>query len=288
MAYDDKAKNYFKQSDVSGKGGYGQVFFAQQIVPTKMNVAIKRLPHVTDKQKFANAREVGFLNLCAHPNIVKHLRTYVFSDQIWIVMEFMLGGTLRQAVKAHTFKEPQIAYVAREVLKALEFLHHRKFVHRDLKSSNIMLTCDGRIKLIDFGLCADVSNGLNKFGMVGSPFWLAPEMIQGKTHCSPADIWGFGICLLEMANKSAPNEDSRMRAMYLTATKGAPLPNPQLWSGEFNHFLMDCLKMDPNERATAEQLLEHPFIRKADSRKSMEKIIAGVFIHNTLVLSGVI
>jgi serine/threonine protein kinase len=144
-------------------------------------VAIKKLPHVTDKDKRNNYSEIAFLMTCEHPNIVKFLSAYEVKEEVWIVMEFLEGGTLNEAVKVHQFSEKHIAYVAREMLKGLKYLHAQGFVHRDLKSANVMMSIDGDIKLIDFGLCADVSEG-ERVQMLGSPFWMPPEMIHRKPH----------------------------------------------------------------------------------------------------------
>lgn len=128
-------------------------------------------------------------------------------------MEHLEGGTLDQVAKSVNFTEPQISFVAREVLKALEYLHSENLVHRDLKSSNIMLSIKGEVKLIDFGLCVDISSG-KKTAMVGSPFWMPPEMIRRLPHGAKVDIWSLGICLVELANGCPPNVKSSLKVNY--------------------------------------------------------------------------
>merc|ERR1712100_446053 len=162
-------------------------------------VAVKRMTHKNAKEKRRNLKEVGVLLFCDHPNIVRYYKSFIRGEDIWLVMEFMEGGTLTEAAKAHKFKEKEIAYVARESLKALSYLHQHNLVHRDLKSSNIMMTITGEIKLIDFGLAADVRVCL-KGKMAGSPYWMPPEMVWRRKHGPPIDIWSLGICILELAN----------------------------------------------------------------------------------------
>jgi serine/threonine protein kinase len=186
---DQSTKKLFKNIEFSGKGGFGRVFGAKDRT-TKKHVAIKKLPHVSEKDKRNNWCEIGFLATCKHPNIVRFLDAWEVKDEVWIVMEFLEGGTLHEAIKVHQFCERHIAYIAREVLKALDFLHNNKFVHRDLKSANVMMSVEGEIKLIDFGLCADVSEG-ERTQMVGSPFWMPPEMIRREPHGCPVHLLPF-------------------------------------------------------------------------------------------------
>lgn len=203
-------------------------------------------------------------------------------------MEFMEGGTFEEAARAWKFDEHNLAYVAREMLKGISYLHKNQLAHRDLKSANIMLSVTGEVKLIDFGLCADMSVGFPTH-MVGSPFWMAPEMIQGKAHTYAVDIWSFAISLLEMANQRPPMIESAVKAMFTVATftdSSELLVEPGRWSDVFKDFLGKCLQADPSERATADVLLEHPFLQKADTRQNMESILRRIFLSNSLLNSG--
>lgn len=145
------------------------------------------MDHRTEREILSNLSEVAFLRECDHPNIVKFISAYKTNKELWVTMELMEGGTLSDAIKLFDFKEPHVAYVAQEMLAALKYLHERQFVHRDLKSKNVMMTTEGTIKLsnacldsrssfaVDFGLCTDVSSG-PKQSMLGSPFWMPPEV----------------------------------------------------------------------------------------------------------------
>jgi len=264
---------------MSGRGGFGSVFLARG--PDKKKVAIKKMVHTKLKQKRSNIDEVIFMKECDHPNIVKYERAFELPNEIWVVMEFLEGGTLSEAVESCKFEEGQVAYVAREMLKGIAYLHSKGFVHRDLKSGNVMMSVDGDLKLIDFGLCIDATRTTKH--MVGSPFWIPPEMILRIPHGIEADIWSFAICLLEMINRKPPNRKSSIKAMFVTATGDPPTAeSPKDWSDNLHDFLSLCLKKNPAERATAEQLLQHPFLNITATKSTMKNILMNIFVEKSL------
>jgi len=198
-----------------------------------------------------------------------------------VVMEYLEGGTLTEAVESCKFEENQVAYVARETLKGISYLHSKGFAHRDLKSANVMMSIDGDVKLIDFGLCVDASRTNKR--MVGSPFWIPPEMILRLPHGIEADIWSFAICLLEMVNSKPPNRKSPLKAMFVTATGEPPTADsPKDWSDDLHYFLSLCLKKNTAERATADQLLSHPFLKRAATKSIMKNILSHTFVEKSL------
>jgi len=277
-------KDLFKSLKKSGKGGFGTVFAAKRITDGK-KVAIKRMGHATAKEKMDNYSEARYTKMCDHANIVKILEAYEWKEEFWLVLEFLEGGTLTEARRGHDFEEKEIAYVARELLKGLAYLHSINLVHRDVKSENIMMSIMGDIKLIDFGLCSDVS--LIRPSMVGSPYWMPPEMLQRNPHSFPCDIWSFGISILELANKNPPNAQNKIKVMFTTATQGCPHPfdEPERWSDKFKDFTSRCLVKDPAKRATAQELLKHPFLEQAaDTRKVMQKILSEIFLQKAIGL----
>jgi len=228
----------------------------------KKKVAIKKTIHSTPKQKRKNFQEIRFLRYCRnHPNIVQFIRASLYSGEMWIITENILGATLTQLVNLHKFSENEIVYIAKNILHALDFLHDNQLAHRDLKSGNIMIDIYGNVKLIDFGLCSDISQG-EVVHMVGSPFWMPPEMIQKQSHGLPVDIWSFGICLIEIANSQPPNSKSSIYAMLVAATIGYPEPllEKEKWSPDFLDFISGCLIINPKDRWTVKQLLQHKFI----------------------------
>eukprot|EP01091_Cochliopodium_minus_P004807 TRINITY_DN1469_c0_g1_i1.p1 TRINITY_DN1469_c0_g1~~TRINITY_DN1469_c0_g1_i1.p1 ORF type:complete len:528 (+),score=163.97 TRINITY_DN1469_c0_g1_i1:129-1712(+) len=280
-------KKLFKLQDEEGKGGFGIVCSAKDLT-SKKKVAIKKMKHANTKECHMNYSEIYFLNKCKHANIVAYNKAYVLPtlQEMWVVMEFLEGGTLSQAVKGYTFKESQVAYSARELLKAIKFIHENGVCHRDIKSANVMMSIKGQIKLIDFGLCKSMEDGPTTH-MLGSPFWIPPEMIQKKPHSYPTDIWSFAICMMELCEGNPPNCSSSLKAMFLVGIGQSPkLEKMESWSETVIDFLDRCLEIDPEKRSTAAQLLQHPFCQKADTQKSMEQILQQIFLQTSLAMQG--
>ncbi len=217
-------KEYKMTEKLVGTGGFGRVYEGKKVTKPTGRVAVKRMPNVERRNQINNLSEIYFLRIVDHPNIVKYDCCWRIDDELWLFMEFMEGGTLREAVlKFQKFNEKQIAYVAYEMLQGLKYLHSLNLIHRDLKSYNIMMSVQGDIKLIDFGLCIEVTPEEMKEekvqGMVGSPCWIPPEMIKREPYGSKVDIWSLGICLLELAEGKAPNQNKgALAAMYTTGT----------------------------------------------------------------------
>mmetsp|Transcript_15664 Transcript_15664/g.61193 ORF Transcript_15664/g.61193 Transcript_15664/m.61193 type:complete len:910 (+) Transcript_15664:73-2802(+) len=277
-------RKMFKILDDAGHGGFGSVYSAKSLAE-KRRIAIKRLPHMTEKEQWNNFDEIHFLSECAHSCIVKYYSTYFSRDEIWMIMEFLEGGSLGEAVSRYKLEEEHIAYVVKEILRGLRTMHSKHLVHRDLKSANIMLSITGDVKLIDFGLCADVRKE-QLCNMVGSPFWIPPEMVLRQPHGCPADIWSLAILALEMANGKPPNRKSALKSMFLVGVGVTPgLDDPSKWSNEFADFLSRCLVVDPKERATASELLKHPWIKTADTKRGMKDVLHHIFIEKSLETS---
>jgi len=274
----------FKMMQMIGKGGFGHVFLATS-QKDKTPMAIKRIPHISTKQKRKNYQEIRFLMFCkGTPNILQFESAAVPDpdrNEMWLATEYVNGGTLTNAVSEHPFTEPQIAYLCCELLKGIAFLHANMLAHRDLKSANIMISLTGDVKLIDFGLCSDVSQG-EVVHMVGSPFWMPPEMIKRQPHGLPVDVWSFGICCMEMANGHPPNRHSSISAMFIAAVYGYPEPfEENKWSQSFTDFLDKCLQITPSDRWTVPRLQAHPFLLCRANRDQMTKLFCDLFEKNT-------
>lgn len=283
----ENTKEIFKKSlKKSGKGGFGTVYIGKEAA-SGTKYAIKKMKHTTPYQKIDNINEVKYMKMCmGHHNIVNFKSAYEVKDECWIVMEFLEGGTLTETKRGHEFGEEEIAFVAKELLRAICHIHSLGLVHRDVKSENIMLSILGDVKLIDFGLCAETSH-IKKPSMVGSPYWMPPEMLCRKKHSYPVDIWSFGISILELANKNAPNSGDKLRAMFTVATEGIkkPFEEPNRWSSNFKDFIGKCLEYDPLKRGTATELLKHPFLEQAaNTRKVMRKILSEIFLQRAIGL----
>jgi len=276
-------KKFFKIQESSGKGGFGTVSVAKSSIPgDKGRVALKKV-NFQDRNRRAVLDEIWFLQTLRHPNIVTYKAAYELGDEVWITMEYMEGGTLQEAVTSSEFSEGQIAYVTKEILKALAYMHSLGYAHRDLKSPNIMMSVEGDVKLIDFGLAIDVNH--RPVSMVGSAHWIAPEMILGKRHGCACDLWSVGILLLEMAVGNIPYPRDELKAMLNTGlgmTSASVMLPASHWSPEFRQFATTCLSTNPADRTTAESLLRHPFLNKADTRKSMKNILRNAFYQKNL------
>jgi serine/threonine protein kinase len=279
-------KNY-KQITQIGKGGFGRVLLYKSEMDNE-SVAVKRTPHVTDKNKRKNFQEIRFLKYCNHPNILRFIRCSLYSDEMWIVTEYLNGGALSQIVGIHKFTEPEILYICKNIANAIAYLHEIQLAHRDIKSGNIMIEIEGTVKLIDFGLCSDISQG-EVVHMVGSPHWMPPEMIKRVPHGLGVDIWSFGICIMEMANGAPPYRKSAIRAMYEAATIGYPeaFARKSKWSGHFQDFLSKCLIVNPEERWTIKQLIEHPFLEPDVEKESISDLFKTLLLTNKLKFNGV-
>eukprot|EP00696_Hemimastix_kukwesjijk_P007077 gnl/Hemi2/18973_TR6278_c0_g1_i1.p1 gnl/Hemi2/18973_TR6278_c0_g1~~gnl/Hemi2/18973_TR6278_c0_g1_i1.p1 ORF type:complete len:229 (+),score=53.96 gnl/Hemi2/18973_TR6278_c0_g1_i1:391-1077(+) len=199
-------------------------------------------------------------------NIVEFLDSYLTPTGVWIVMEFMPLGSLTDVLTYVQMTEAHIACVCKEVLQALAYLHANLKMHRDIKSDNILLGRNGEVKLADFGFCAQIkSEADRRKSVVGTPYWMAPELIRGQDYSFAVDIWSLGILAIEMAEGEPPYlNEPPMKALLLITTRGSPqLKEPHKWHEPFKNFMARCLDLDPNNRATAAQLLEHPFIRQS-------------------------
>uniref|UniRef100_A0A6B2L5I6 Protein kinase domain-containing protein n=1 Tax=Arcella intermedia TaxID=1963864 RepID=A0A6B2L5I6_9EUKA len=282
----ENLKKVFKTMMMLGSGGFGSVYVGKDLTQAKMRVAIKKLSHIEEKRRITNLAEIGFLASCDHPNIVQYFSAWISSDpkkatDIYLILEYLQGGTLSQAVSSFQFGELQIAFLGREILKALQYLHQRNWAHRDLKSANVMLDINGNVKIIDFGLCIDVTDG-SLTTMVGSPYWIPPEMIKGAPHNLPVDIWSFGVCLLELFLLSPPYHKSPLKCMYKVATEGLAHLIPKGATQEAKQLLERCLEQNPNDRPTPEELLQMSFFQRQGVDKALAGVLRDIFMTNSL------
>ncbi|XP_051826870.1 serine/threonine-protein kinase 3 isoform X1 [Antechinus flavipes] len=258
-----------------GEGSYGSVFKAIHKESGQV-VAIKQVPVESDLQEII--KEISIMQQCDSPYVVKYYGSYFKNTDLWIVMEYCGAGSVSDIIRLRnkTLIEDEIATILKSTLKGLEYLHFMRKIHRDIKAGNILLNTEGHAKLADFGVAGQLTDTMAKRNtVIGTPFWMAPEVIQEIGYNCVADIWSLGITSIEMAEGKPPYADIHpMRAIFMIPTNPPPtFRKPELWSDEFTDFVKKCLVKSPEQRATATQLLQHPFIKNAKQVSILRDLI---------------
>lgn len=264
LSSEDPTKEFGKLILVD-EGSTGKVFKSTHH-KTKLLCAIKIIQIKPDTKLETLENEIAMMHQCKHPNIIRYVGTFSHNQDLWICMEYMAAGKLTDILLNTTFIEPQIACICKATLRALKYLHDEKKIHRDIKSDNILVGAQGEIKLADFGFCCQLEKADEKRkSVVGTPYWMAPEVIRGIDYDYKADIWSLGIMALEMAEGEPPLLDLEpLRALFIICTQPPPtLKEPEKWSSSFKDFLSKSLTKNPKQRLTAAELLEHPFLECA-------------------------
>lgn len=277
VSKEDPNKLYTKMKKI-GEGAAGEVF-AATVIKSGAKVAIKKMKVTNDSVKLL-VTEIEIMKSSSHPNIVKYFDSYLVGEsEIWVVMEFMGGGCLTDVLECferEQMTEAQIAFCCRETLKSLAYIHSLHCIHRDIKSDNILLSSEGHLKLGDFGYAAQLHVGREQRNtVVGTPYWMAPELIRGHEYTTKVDIWSLGIMLIEMAEGEPPYmEYPPLRALFLITTKGIPpIKDQYKWSNHFHDFFQKCLDVNVQTRPEASELLRHPFLSLACEADGFRPII---------------
>ncbi|XP_048075465.2 myosin-IIIa [Ursus arctos] len=273
-------------TETIGKGTYGKVF---KVLNKKngQKAAVKILDPIHDIDEEIEAEYNILKTLSDHPNVVRFYGMYfkkdkINGDKLWLVLELCNGGSVADLVKGFLKKgkrmsEPIIAYILREALLGLHHLHNNKTIHRDVKGNNILLTTEGGVKLVDFGVSAQLtSTRYRRNTSVGTPFWMAPEVIACEqqldtTYDARCDTWSLGITAIELGDGDPPLADLHpMRALFKIPRNPPPkLRQPEIWSAEFNDFISKCLTKDYEKRPTVSDLLQHKFITQIEGKDVM-------------------
>ncbi|KAJ1869521.1 hypothetical protein LPJ57_005520, partial [Coemansia sp. RSA 486] len=258
-----------------GQGASGGVYTAQPVGSPNI-VAIKQMNLEKQPKKDLIINEILVMRESKHKNIVNFIDSFLHRGDLWVVMEYMEGGSLTDVVTNNLMTEGQIATVCRETLEGLEHLHAKGVIHRDIKSDNVLLSMNGDIKLTDFGFCAQLTESMAKrTTMVGTPYWMSPEVVMRKEYGPKVDVWSLGIMAIEMVEGEPPYlNENPLRALYLIATTGTPkIQNPESLSPVFRDFLGQALEVSAEKRPNATELLTHPFLQKADPLRSLAPLI---------------
>ncbi|XP_069709020.1 mitogen-activated protein kinase kinase kinase kinase 3 isoform X6 [Phaenicophaeus curvirostris] len=257
-----------------GSGTYGDVYKARNVNTGEL-AAIKVIKLEPGEDFAVVQQEIIMMKDCKHPNIVAYFGSYLRRDKLWICMEFCGGGSLQDIYHVTgPLSEQQIAYVSRETLQGLYYLHSKGKMHRDIKGANILLTDNGHVKLADFGVSAQITATIAKRkSFIGTPYWMAPEVaaVERKGGYNQlCDLWAVGITAIELAELQPPMFDLHpMRALFLmTKSNFQPpkLKDKMKWSSSFHHFVKMALTKNPKKRPTAEKLLQHPFVTQPLNR----------------------
>jgi len=257
-----------------GEGSTGIVCIADD-VNRNQKVAIKQMNLKKQQRRELLFNEVVIMRDYHHHNIVNMLDAHLVEDELWVVMEYLEGGALTDIVTNMHMTEDQIATVCQQVLEALAYLHQEGVIHRDIKSDSILLSSDGCVKLSDFGFCAQVSAELPKRkSLVGTPYWMSPEVISRLPYGPEVDIWSLGIMVVEMLEGEPPYFDE---APLSAMRRIRDMPSPKLKqngaSPQLQGFLQKLVIRDPQKRPGARELLQHPFLKKARDPAILQPLI---------------
>ncbi|KAJ8399142.1 hypothetical protein AAFF_G00415210 [Aldrovandia affinis] len=283
-------RSYLENFVKIGEGSTGVVCIARERHSGRQ-VAVKMMDLRKQQRRELLFNEVVIMRDYQHRNVVEMYKSALVEEELWVIMEYLQGGALTNIVSETRLNEEQIATVCEAVLQALAYLHSQGVIHRDIKSDSILLTLDGRIKLSDFGFCAQISKDIPKRkSLVGTPYWMAPEVISKTPYSTEVDVWSLGIMVVEMVDGEPPYfSEAPVAAMKRLRDESAPtVRNTHKISPMLKDFLDRMLTRDPVERASATDLLEHPFLLQTGSPQCLVPLVEQYRKRMSVLIQGAV
>ncbi|OMJ80514.1 hypothetical protein SteCoe_19210 [Stentor coeruleus] len=258
---EESPETYYKIYGKIGKGAYGTVYYCQNKL-SEEKYAIKSIELKSQNHRNMILNEIALTQLSESKNVVEYYEAYEYDGKLWIVTELMKCNLTKVIEKNKLMTEKVIGYILKEVLKGLISMHTKYRIHRDIKSDNILVSADGLVKLGDFGYATQLTEESHiRDSVVGTPCWMAPELVLGLGYGTNVDVWSLGIVGIELAEGQPPYfDEDYAKALYLIASNPSPtLSKKNYWSEDFKDFIDECLIKSPDIRPQSNKLINHPF-----------------------------